>query len=258
MQRQGPRNRGVCTALQSAESLRFQRTAWGNPMRRSMALALGLMFVAWGSDAAVITTFSGRDAFNAAAAPQQLIDFEQYPVGPLCALGSSTDPCVLKTQQGVDFVSTLGGSKQPPLLSIDSGLGAPLSQGLVSNAIPVATNDFYWDFSASSLGLDIVTAATFGHWYSIVLTDQFDNTYQFAVGASTGAGAFFGFLSDVPIRRMSIYDPCPGGQCFNLLIDNVAVGGPVIATPVPEPEALAMLLLGFGVVALAARRRKPI
>ena len=116
-----------------------------------------------------------------------------------------------------------------------SGIGAPLSRGLASDAIALQANDFYWDFTSMNLGLDVVTASPPGHQYHVTLTDQNNALFQFSVNATTGPGTFFGFLSDTPISGMSIFDECPGGLCSNFLIDNVAF------TSLPGPPTLSLV-----------------
>jgi len=193
--------------------------------------------------------FSDRVSFNDAAQPRSLIGFEEFPEGQVCPLHVGTDPCGLLTQ-GVEFVATTYMEPiSSPGLRIESDFGLPLSRGLGSDAIPVAANDFYWNFMSQSLGLDVVTGATNGRTYTVVLTDQFDAVFQFSMFATNGAGGFFGFISDVPIRSMSIFDPCLDRACFIFLIDNVVV------SPVPEPSSLCLLGFASAVLFLAGHRR---
>src|SRR5689334_5371188 len=105
-----------------------------------------LASVSLGASAGPIV-YTDRAAFNQAANPNVLIDFEQF-AGVLCPPPDSTttDPCVFAVD-GATFVAT----QQPrfnvrPQLGVESGAGVGIAKGLISHAIPIAPGDFYFSF----------------------------------------------------------------------------------------------------------------
>jgi len=65
---------------------------------------------------------------------------------------------------------------------------------------------------------------------------------------------FGGFISDVPIARAEIVGIAPTNG--SIYIDDLTIGNPVTANPIPEPGTLALLGLGGLGVAWQRRRRK--
>ena len=195
---------------------------------------------------ASIVTFSDRETFDAATGPQRLVDFEQYALGSRCPNTETYEPCIWNAE-GITFVSTVPMSRpfQRPLLSIDY-FGGSLSRGLLSNEMPREPSHFYWEFTAHYMGLDIIAAVTDNEQYILSLVDALENVYEFSVSTVWESGAFFGFLSDTPIRRMSVYEPCTSGSCYNFLIDNVAYG--TVGEP-PTGLLLVAAAVAFTVVA---------
>jgi len=83
---------------------------------------------------------------------------------------------------------------------------------------------------------------------AVVATTSF-----FADGVSTFTfGAAFANLDSLRIAAVSPSDPsaCLTFPCGQFSIDNVR-----LASAVPEPQTWAMMLIGFGGLALASRRR---
>ena len=225
----------------------------GRMLRALALLAMSSLVVLCAPANATIVTFGDRAALDAATGPARLIDFEQFAVSDLCPIVFlGTDPCVFRTK-GVEFVTTKGfGIHGPselfsPLLQIGQDGGA--SKDLASAGIPAAEDDFYMSLLARYVGFDVATGATNGQMMSIVLTDQYDMVRELSM-TSTLSGTFFGFLSDVPIRKISIFD-VTGTEtlcCNRFWIDNVSVGA------APEPTTLS--LLGLGLAGLAFTRRR--
>lgn len=75
---------------------------------------------------------------------------------------------------------------------------------------------------------------------------------------SNGAGALRGnghaatglMLADDRLSALILFNDCGGDRDFDDMVVKMSV------TPVPEPEAIAMLLAGLGLVGLVARRRQ--
>jgi len=217
-------------------------------LTRGGLLVVGVLFAAR-IVAAEPITFSSRSAFGAAAGPHHLITFEEFAVGPISGClpisPSIPDPCELTINGMTTFVSTVGGAHQRPLLSIDPSLGSAPSNQLVSNMTPNAGDEFYADLSSRIFGVDLISAATFGDLYRIVLTEADGTLTGFDVAAQAIVPSFFGAQSDVGFSRVSFF-AVQDGVTHNFGIDNVAVES------VPEPGS--WLLLGVGLATRAAYR----
>lgn len=69
--------------------------------------------------------------------------------------------------------------------------------------------------------------------------------------ANTFTGGFYGFVSTQAFSSLTIVAGQQGGSAETYNLDNAR-----FAAAVPEPEGLALLLAGLGVVGFAARRRQ--
>jgi len=212
------------------------------------------LFAVFANASASIITYDNRAAFTVAAgASIETIDFEGIPVGPLCPPQTPWVPgaCEFSTG-GVNFFSTVDRSpKYRSELSIDNGIGAPLSQGLVSNLTSTAPAEFYLDFASQFIGLDVIAGD--GTPIGLALTEVNGQSAEYTIEGATGAGTFFGAYSPTGFSEMSLYALPENGALLNFLIDNVAVGQNVA---VPEPGTLSLLLYGFGAL-LVMRHRRP-
>lgn len=103
-------------------------------------------------------------------------------------------------------------------------------------------------------GIDVGTAG--------IRIDAFDAANNLiasnsAFGADVGVGNFFDLsVSANGIARFALYQPAANGG-DGVLFDNLRFET-AVASAVPEPEAWAMLLLGFGIIggAMRVRRRR--
>jgi len=197
--------------------------------------------------------FTDRNVFDRVIGQHELVTFEEFPVGPVCLPANAfiSDPCRL-TIDGVTFSASRGFPEvnQRPELSIESGLGAPLSKGLVSNNIPIAPGDFSLSFNGHALALDVVTAATFGSPVTVDFTEADGTHTAYTIFAVINGGAFFGVKSDVGFSSLSLYAPLVEGARYNFLIDNVAL------EPVPEPTTILLWSSTMAGLGLAWRRQR--
>jgi hypothetical protein len=205
---------------------------------------------------ATIITFMDRDAFNAAAGPLNLIDFENFPDGvgvcPTAPLGSP--PCSL-TVGGVTFTSTVEGRGDiefgPQLITTRSSFENRSITLIAGSGIPAAPGDFTLSFTGTAIGLDLISAG-FSNW-------PFGFQFRESGGALTdenlvstfGTGRFFGAISDIGFSDLSIFSNGVGGSS-NFYIDNVATAA---TSAVPEPSMLMLLAAGMILFASHIRQR---
>lgn len=219
-------------------------------------LLAGLLLVAALVPAtAAITPFSSRSGFDAATAglTQQLTDFESEPAGTSYAAG--TGPA------GAGF--TLSSSAPDTLLVADLfwtssgthylGLDNPDTQFLSGDSLtfsfsaPVSAFGLYViggaDLQAGDVRLSAGGADAF-NGASPAIVDAASGSYVYFIGLVSSAGSFgSATLTGLP----------PAGSDFFL----IAVDDVLLAHPVPEPSALALLSAGLLGLGWARRRRMP-
>jgi hypothetical protein len=86
--------------------------------------------------------------------------------------------------------------------------------------------------------------------FTIAALGASGDVMMFHIGAPPAGGGFFGFLSAAPIRQVKISQA--GGFA---VIDNVSFG-PGAESAVPEPATWTLLVLGFGYLGAALRKRR--
>ena len=176
--------------------------------------------------------------------------------------GAGNNPLTIGTQSGFSpaVIAALGGglSEASFRITLFDGDSAPGN----------------FDFNDNTFFVD---GALIGNWSSVA-TERTDGTGTVSLGFGTGFGNNIlstGFFSTVNAGTLaSIFGGLGDGALTYSLFDNdpndnffdftqgvngglVNVGqGPIIAPGVPEPSTWAMLLLGFGAVGAAMRRRR--
>lgn len=199
---------------------------------------------------AEVTFIADRATLSAIPVPQQTIDFEQFPEGPMCVPVSPyiPDPCVLLTK-GVTFTSRLGQPIFPntrPNLSIDSHTGSPLSKTLGLGLMPRDRNGSTIDFTGKILALDVIGPDTFPAADMAIAVLETDGTWtELSLPYSMGAGAFFGVRSSIGFVRAAIFCRPEAILCAARMVDNLTTetqvfdDRPPTSAPIPTPAANA-------------------
>lgn len=214
-------------------------------LRRRLFAALALLALGCAAslqaNAATITFFSSRAAFNAAATNLQTITFEGI------APPNSVSPQFPSlTLLGVTFTSP-GGT----VSVVDSGFFTPLfdfGSGASLSGGPTITATLPGGITA--LGSDVMTTVPFGNPVQIVLStgESFVISTLFPP-----ARAFAGFTSDVPIASINFTRQ---GQGLGPLLDNFTFGQSAQVAAVPEPATILLLCTGLAGVAVRAHGRR--
>ena len=158
------------------------------------------------------------------------------------------------------YTESFTGLVDPSSGSFSSGVftfNASASGGLYVSAGFLGTNQIDEPLSVSFTSGNV---RGFGaNFYATNISDEFQSvsvTVTLSDGTSTtflpttAADSFRGYTSSVPIASFTISAP---GQSLYAGLDNLTVGNTVAST-IPEPASL--VLMGAGVMALLARRRK--
>lgn len=185
---------------------------------------------------AAFVTFNDRAAFNAANPGTTAQNFNGAPL-------ASTPTSV--TYNDVTFSCT--GTTYCPGFFGTRNLGNGGS-GSVYFATP-DTATFTFTSAISALGIDMLGLGTVGGSTTITATV---NGQQIVVGTFQNASAFFGLNGEnFTAVTFSGTAPDDGIDFDDLAYRFAGVGGTV-----PEPSAWALMILGFGLVGAAMRRRR--
>lgn len=217
---------------------------------RPILAALVLAAVATPAQAA-ITVFTDRTAFNAAAGALTLETFESFSseiafrTAPL-TVGGLTFQGFGTGQQGRNIVDI------PPPQFSEFSIGGTNQLSLINNA----TSRVQVSFASA------ITAfgGDFGGYQDDILRSRITVLGSDVVAPVTAGSTarFFGFISDTPFTSLvfqSHQQAATNGDGFGL--DNIAYGGSA-TRGVPEPATWALMLLGFGAIGAAMRRRQPV
>jgi hypothetical protein len=173
-----------------------------------------------------------------------------------CATGEaqfdlSFTQTVVNSGYQLDFKLTNSGPLASSITDVyfDWGSPAPVGQGS-GQIIQGAGVKFDWDASPGNLP----GGNTIGFTASTGLTADSDSPVS-ANGVNSGESITFRFLTGYAGALDDLYS---GTLRVGLHAQSFANGGSesFVTTPVPEPSAVAMMLVGLGVVGLAASRRR--
>lgn len=191
----------------------------------SVLAALALAAAPQLSSAAVVTYFD-QGAFEAAAGPTTLFDFNSTPDGSFDGTSYDVGPFTLEGDSTGPFtdLQVTGGLVQANVCS-DCGTGFGYR--------------IVFDAPITAFG-----ARFFGASTSSGLTFTVDGAVS--VGGPTGNDQFFGFVSDVAFTKIQV-----SGDDEVHEFDDVRFRAGVV----PEPGAWALMIAGFGLVGATLRRR---
>ena len=201
--------------------------------------------------AAQVTTYTNQGTFAGASGPLTTETFSGCPGTTTNFSGnvsSSAGPCsgivggvTYSPQEGSLYIAGPGQSSNPTTaLGMNLFTGDPITITF-DNAISAWGADLFQNFGGGSQsGADAAfVVALFGA--GDVLIDTLNTT------VASGGGSFFGFTSTTPFVRVDVSQPSGFA-----VVDNVQWSA---AAGVPEPGTWAMMLLGFGAIGFALRRR---
>lgn len=198
---------------------------------------------------AAITTYSSRATFESLGSISYNYGFED-------GVGVGSAPVTINTSvdgfSGLPLTWTVAGVTYQnndfyTVVGPVSGLvsGNVLSSqvpGSISGAIGGNYNLFAFDFGTLLETAPVTISVTTNG-------SSWSNTY------SASAASFLGFKADAG-EHFTLFSISASPATY-LALDNVTLGNSSVASPIPEPSMLAMLLPGLLVLGFAARRRSP-
>jgi hypothetical protein len=176
------------------------------------------------------------------------VDFEDGTFGPFTVVGQ------VGVNTGQDYVNCCGETGSQPARDnhfASFGSGDNLS-GTMSTTVNFALGDTFlltFDYGAGGAGTEplYVTFDGITYTYDPVATGDLDTTFIHAVIGgliTTGGPTILSFSSG-------------GLRSIDSFVDNIVLTGPdAVPQGVPEPATWAMMLLGFGALGTAMRRRR--
>ncbi|MEG3125549.1 PEPxxWA-CTERM sorting domain-containing protein [Sphingomonas sp. GB1N7] len=202
-----------------------------------------------GSAFAAPVIYTSGTAFNAAAGTVTTVDFQGCSASSLSAnqTVSSSGPCS-GVPTGVTFSAPtnnnlyIAGAGQSGNTTTALGLNLPLGGNITIGLNSLATafgSDLFQNFGGGNQsGLNAAFLVSLFNGSSLV------GTYN--VSVASGTGSFFGLTGSDAFNRVTVSQS--GGYA---VLDNVRFN----VAAVPEPATWGMMILGFGLMGGAMRRR---
>lgn len=222
------------------------------PRHSRLLLSLLLLIAAYAGSAATVqaetVTFTNRDDFNAATTGNSTIDFNGIvpPGGVLQVTPSFTSDGVTFTALSPygQFIIDTGRNALYQFANASGGV-LSVQGGTTAEMLNISLGSGF-----TAIGFDINTFFT--NSLSIIATLSNGDTTTF--NAIPGGG-FIGFTTTTPISSLTLAN-VPTGTANYFNIDNFTFGtAEVEPNPNPVPEPTTMLLLGTGLVGIAAKVR---
>ena len=231
-------------------------------VRMLAVIVAGTLLVSSASASAAVTVYTNQAAFNAAVSGAASYGFAG--IAPTNSPNPGNNFIVINpTVNGVTFTSTTANGAPFVIdTSSNSVYGVPFFSGQ-GNAENIPANNVTVTLPGyGAFGFTYGSYISSAETYSATLNTG--DVFNFSTGATNGTPQFIGFVSDTPLTSASLTstagpnDLTPGGnnQGYGYAFDiiNFSLGSPT-AGAVPEPATWAMMLLGFGMVGFAMRKR---
>ena len=244
-------------------------------MNKFLMLAVASTIAVGAGAQATETSYTNKAAFQAAAGVVNTEAFQAAPVGVFASTGgvfnATFDGFKVTGQNNGNYVGiasgvTGSGGVNTPIPSAFVGGGNKyLTWANGSTGLPrtgaIITLTINFNKATRAFGFDYFDTDVTDSYQVNLPGGAFYNNPPFAFatfggGASTG---FFGLVSSTPFTSVVITNVQRGGYISDEGIDNVLTNGAgSVVGGVPEPTTWALLVGGFGLVGVAARRRRTV
>lgn len=213
---------------------------------RKLAFAAAVLTAALASPSqAAITIYTSQAAFLAAVNNPGVDTFENL------SITSSTPSPIVRTAGAYGYTGTVSTTSF-------FGAGSTADRWLSTNTATdtITFSSFTGGVRALGglfFGSDIQGAFSAGS-ITLTATDASGTVTQTITGATTSS--FLGFVSTGPLTSVTVSAVQPATTFLWPTVNNLTLAGAATPTPgVPEPATWAMMIVGFGLVGAAMRRR---